>query len=174
MKYYLLCALIILAGATAAAAPKKLRWTDASTLTVINKAQTDTVMWQRIDTTRYDNLTKTAARYLSFSTGIAVAFRTDSRNIYARWTTSGRKPAANNTLINQSGLDMYILDNGQWIFAGTGSPKAGKTEHEAPVTCDMTDSMKYCLLYLPLFDTVKDLQIGIDPGATIEIGRAHV
>ncbi len=168
MKYYLLCALIILAGATAAAAPKKLRWTDASTLTVINKAQTDTVMWQRIDTTRYDNLTKTAARYLSFSTGIAVAFRTDSRNIYARWTTSGRKPAANNTLINQSGLDMYILDNGQWIFAGTGSPKAGKTEHEAPVTCDMTDSMKYCLLYLPLFDTVKDLQIGIDPGATIE------
>ena len=92
MKYYLLCALIILAGATAAAAPKKLRWTDASTLTVINKAQTDTVMWQRIDTTRYDNLTKTAARYLSFSTGIAVAFRTDSRNIYARWTTSGRKP----------------------------------------------------------------------------------
>ena len=167
MKHYLLCVLIVLTS-TAAAAPKNTKWVDASTLTIINKAQTDTVTWQRIDTTRYDNLTKTAATYLSFSTGIAVTFRTDSRNIYARWTTSGRKPAANNTLINQSGLDMYIMHDGKWTFAGTGSPKSGKTRQEAPVACNMTDSVKECVLYLPLFDTVKDLQIGIDPGATIE------
>lgn len=168
MKYYLLCMLMILTATAAEAAPKNLKWVDASTLTIINKAQPDTVTWQRIDTTHYDNLTKIAATYLSYSTGIAVTFKTDSRNVYARWTTSGRKPAANNTLINQSGLDMYIMHDGKWMFAGTGSPKAGKARQEAPVVSNMTDSMKECVLYLPLFDTVKDLQIGVDPGATIE------
>ena len=149
LTYLLLC---LLMPAMAAAENAPVKYTDAASLTIVNKAQPGGPAFQRIDVARYPELTPTVTRYYRYSTGLAVVFRTDSRNIRARWTTVNQLPGANSTLIAQRGLDLYIRRDGKWVFAGVGVPSKSGTQHEAPVVEHMDTTMKECLLYLPLHD----------------------
>ena len=129
LTYLLLC---LLMPAMAAAENAPVKYTDAASLTIVNKAQPGGPAFQRIDVARYPELTPTVTRYYRYSTGLAVVFRTDSRNIRARWTTVNKLPGANTTLIAQRGLDLYIRRDGKWVFAGVGVPNKSGTQHEAP------------------------------------------
>ena len=63
------------------------------------------------------------------------------------------------------------MRDGKWVFAGTGSPKMGKApfnQHEGTIVADMAEGAKQCLLYLPLFDRVDALEIGLDEGASLK------
>lgn len=112
-------------------------------------------------------MTPTVNRYGRYSTGLAVVFRTDSPVIRARWTTGSKANGKNTTPILQSGLDLYIMRDGKWIFAGVGVPKNGN-DHDATIVADMDGSMHECLLYMPMFNSLESLEIGIDDGCSIE------
>lgn len=146
---------------------KKMVYTDAALLTVVNKPQSEGPLYQRIDVERYPDLNATVNRYYAYSTGLAVAFRTNSRNIHACWETVENGNRSETPAIAQKGLDLYIRKEGKWIFAGTGTPQAS-TCHEAPLIEDMEEGMKECLLYLPLFDKMESLRIGVDEGSELE------
>ena len=165
-RIYAILGLLIPAMAVAENTPVK--YADAANLTIVNKAQPGGSAFQRIEVARYPELTPTVTRYYRYSTGLAVAFRTDSRNIRARWTTVNQLPGANSTLIAQRGLDLYIRRDGKWVFAGVGVPSKSGTQHEAPVVEHMDTTMKECLLYLPLHDEIAALEIGTDEGARLE------
>ena len=151
-RIYAILGLLIPAMAVAENTPVK--YADAANLTIVNKAQPGGSAFQRIEVARYPELTPTVTRYYRYSTGLAVAFRTDSRNIRARWTTVNKLPGANTTLIAQRGLDLYIRRDGKWVFAGVGVPNKSGTQHEAPIVEHMDTTMKECLLYLPLYDEI--------------------
>ena len=103
LTYLLLC---LLMPAMAAAENAPVKYTDAASLTIVNKAQPGGPAFQRIDVARYPELTPTVTRYYRYSTGLAVVFRTDSRNIRARWTTVNQLPGANSTLIEHMDTTM--------------------------------------------------------------------
>ncbi len=140
------------------------KYVDASTFTVINKVQDDGMAFKRLNAEQFS-----APKSLeNSSTGIAILFRTDSRFIEARWTTSSKKVGSNMTPIFHSGLDLYIRENGEWVFAGVARPKFNSNEHSSIIANRMADGMKECMLYLPMFNCVTKLEIGISPKATIE------
>ena len=163
--YPFLCLLI---PAMAAAEKTPTKYTDAASLTIVGKAQPGGPAFERIEVARYPELTPTVTKYYRYPTGLAVAFRTDSRNIRARWTTVNKQAGANSTLIFQRGLDLYIRCDGKWVFAGVGVPKNTGTEHEAPLVENMDTTMKECLLYLPIHDGLTRLEIGTDQAARLE------
>ncbi len=100
------------------------------------------------------------------SSGIAVRFRSDSRCIGAKWKLLNNFGMAHMAATGVKGLDLYALgDDNQWHFAGTAQPN-GK------VSCNifirkMDGNMREYLMYLPLYDGVTSLEIGIDSTATI-------
>ena len=150
---------------------KQYKYVSAEELTIIGKVLPTSEPYTRIDTSVYKFDDKVAMKYAGYSTGLAVVFKTDSRNINAKWKTSGANGGANMTAILQKGLDLYIRKDGEWVFAGVGSPKMGKAPydtHESLIVGNMTPGVKECLLYLPVFDKVERLEIGIDPDASIE------
>jgi len=163
--------LLLLGGlllATAARSADPVRYVDAATLTVIGKALPTEQPYNRIDTTRFRVPAKTPG-YCYHPTGLAVVFRTDSRTIRARWETSGKNPSDNMAAVAQKGLDLYIRSNGEWVFAGVGRPKInGKNDlHDAAIISNMAEGEKECLLYLPLYDQLKKLEIGVDEKSVI-------
>lgn len=170
MKKLIYPLLFLLMPAMAAAENAPVKYTDAANLTIVNKAQPGGPAFQRIDVARYPELPPMVTKYYRYSTGLAVAFRTDSRSIRARWKTVNKLPGANTTLIAQRGLDLYIRRGGKWVFAGVGVPKNSGTEHEAPLVEHMDTTMKECLLYLPLYDEIAGLEIGTDESALLEAG----
>ncbi len=162
----LLC--VLGSGTASAAATSETKYVDAATLTLVNKAHPTTQPFHRVEVADFPDLSKTVRLYYTFSTGVAVVFRTDSRAIRARWTTTDRKLGTHMTGLSQKGMDMYIKRDGKWIFAGIARPGLGVVDHQATIVEQMDGTEKECLLYLPLFDELKTLEIGVDADAAIE------
>ena len=156
----------------ASAFAQKVRYYNAAELNVIGKALPTTKDFTRIDTSAYKFNDKVIDEFASQSTGLAVLFATDSPTISARWVTSGKNAAPNFNAIAQKGLDLYIRQDGKWVFAGVGRPKMEKEgpydRHDDTIVKAMTGERKECLLYLPLYDRLDSLFIGIDENSYIE------
>ena len=171
LKYFLLPImkkiLLILSAAfmvlNVVAAPKKeYKYVDASTFTVANKAHNNGLVYQRVDTLKYPELTPQQKKYLNFSTGIGLRFSTNSPNIRAKWTQHDQATRANSPAIASNGLDLYIKDKeGKWLFAGVAYPKIGKKEATYNLVEDMDGQWKECMIFLPLFTTIDKLEIGV-------------
>lgn len=164
-KTFLLLVLALIA--TTATAQSNRKYVDVSTLNVINKAQNDGLPLKRIDGSKYE-VAANVRKVLEQTTGLVVAFRTNSRAIHLQWKTVNKRLGANMTPVFHSGMDLYIRDNGEWIFAGIARPNTLGTEHKATVVKRMEEGMKECLLYLPMFNSVDKLEIGVDGDAQIE------
>lgn len=141
-------------------------YTNAEKLTMVGKAFTNKQFYHRIDTVAYPDLPKQVKSLLTHSAGLAIAFKTNSTTIAAKWKTSDRKPSANMTAIAFEGLDLYIKKDGKWQFAGVGKPTQDDTE--TVLVKDMDSLDKECLLYLPLYDEVNNVSIGVDAASLIE------
>ena len=151
---------------------QQTRYHNAAGLNVIGKAIPTSKDFTRIDTSAYKFNDKVIDEYACHSTGLAVLFATDSPFIKAKWQTSGKNAAPNMTAIAQKGLDLYIRQNGEWVFAGVGRPVMGKepeyASHKGTIVKSMAPGRKECLLYLPLYDCLDSLFIGIDENSYIE------
>lgn len=171
IRKMILVAASLLFCISASAQKQPCKYIDASELNVIGKVFPTAKPFTRIDTSRYKMDDKVIMRYAEHSTGLAVLFKTDSRNISAKWVTSDADARANMTTVSQKGLDLYIRQDGEWVFAGIGTPDM-KTErldvHESLIIGNMPEGMKECLLYLPMFDRLDSLAIGVDEDASIE------
>lgn len=145
-------------------------YVDASELGVYGKAgEVPEHPYSRIDPKKYGIKGSLATKCLQ-SAGVFVAFSTDSKSISAKWKTSPLAVVGVNTGANaQKGLDLYIKKDGRWVFAGVGSPdmKGDCIHHSRTIISSMPEGTKECLLYLPLFDVVDSIEIGVDPGSSI-------
>ena len=151
---------------------QKTVYHDAADLTVIGKAIPTTKAFTRIDTSAYRFNDKVIDEYACHSTGLAVLFATDSPFIKAKWQTSPANASENMTAIAQKGLDLYIRQDGEWVFAGVGRPNMTEgpeyAEHSGTIVKEMAPGRKECLLYLPLYDRLDSLFIGVEEGSYVE------
>ncbi len=170
-RFFIAAAFMLVAVSVASAQAKKpLTYVDASTLTIINKIHDAGKPFARLDVERYSSLSKSAKKTFSQSTGVAIVFSTDSRNIYARWSVEPRKFVANCNDIHSRGLDIYIRHEGKWTFAGVArpTPRPDVLDFESPLVRRMGEGVKECMVYLPAYAQVKSLEFGVDEGATIK------
>jgi len=102
------------------------------------------------------------------SSGMLARFKTDAPEIWANYTLRRPRIAPPNlTAIGASGLDLYARDpQGLWRWAGVTRPAAGQVRQE--IIKGMTPGMREYMLYLPLYNGVENLEIGLPPGAKFE------
>ena len=141
-------------------------YTEASTLTLTGKLFPDTPNpYHRLDTVRYKGFTPKENLQVRESSGIAVAFRTNSPDIKVKTVFGERETPVNTMGISAYGYDLYIRQNGQWRWAGAAAQN--KKESEVTVVSAMDAGMKECLLYLPILSEELSIQIGIREDCTI-------
>lgn len=124
--------------------------------------------FHRVDTGLYNTMPQGVKQLYTHTPGIYVHFKTDSRSIAVKWVTSPAKSYNNLAAIAFEGLDLYIKRDGKWVYAGVGRPSTKDTTESTLVT-EMAVGEKECLLYLPLYDTVNELSIGVDSAANFSI-----
>jgi lysophospholipase L1-like esterase len=147
------------------------KFVDAVKLGIHGHAQkTDKSPYYRYDNDPYEGLSPKSSSHAKKCPGLYVVFKTNSTKISASWENVITRVGTNTTCISQTGLDLYIKDNGKWHYAAVGGlsidPKQNK--HSQTLIKGLTGDEKECLLYLPLWCEVTSLEIGIDEGATIE------
>lgn len=145
--------------------PQNIKYTDVSKLTLSGKAKLTPNLYHRVDTAEYREMPLMVKKLYANSAGLAILFKTNSNRISAKWSTVNPLTSANLTSITHKGLDLYIKRDGQWVFAGVGTPRGNSTE--TTIVQDMDDSEKECILYLPLYDEVRSLEIGVNEDSFI-------
>ena len=99
------------------------------------------------------------------STGMCCRFETDATSISARWTLLNERLAMDHMPASGvSGMDLYALNHlGQWRWAGIGMAAAGP-EVQVELAADLAPGKRVYMLYLPLFNGVESVEIGV-PGS---------
>lgn len=167
MKKAIICIWVFLCFCAVVYAQKN--YTDALSLTVVGKYTETSRPWARLDPR--EGMTSGEKGQAGHCAGIAVAFATNSKSIGVRvvW----RKKASNGGNmgpISARGFDLYMKQEGHWLWAGNGYPKKDTPDepHEVELISDSGNGEKHCLLYLPLFSQIESLDIVTTEDSWIE------
>jgi N-acyl-D-aspartate/D-glutamate deacylase len=160
------CETLAAAPPTRAASSDKIEWQwhDASTLCVEGKGWNDPAgFYQRLPKRAEGTVPDAVWRLSHHTAGLCVRFITNSTRIAATWDGGG---AMNHmAATGNSGLDLYGRRHGEWVFAGVGRPRTSRTT--ATLARDLSDESTEYLLYLPLYNDVTELRVGVEPGAMV-------
>lgn len=158
-------ALVLCAGLHA----EGIVYVDASAFPVFGKAIENTSARYERFPASYESVSRPPLWSLSRnSAGLYVRFRSDSKNIRARWTSTLGFGMNHMTDVGVRGLDLYAFHDGEWRFAGCGRPRRGESVTDAPLCSDMDGETREYILYLSLYDGIDKLEIGVDEGSLIE------
>jgi len=152
-----------------ASAPLRAQvFTDASAFPVYGKASEATkTRYQRLPAS-LEGVSRENLWYLGTqSAGLYIRFRSNSTSIHAHWVSTYKAWLNNMNPTGVRGLDLYTLVDGKWRYAGSGKPSWEK-ESTACLLRNMEPGWREYMLYLPLYDGIDSLEIGIDEGAALE------
>ena len=145
-----------------------LKWYDLRDLLIEGQG------WTELDSP-YDrfpakakDMPSTAVWNLSLdSTGIAGRFVTNAPEIHARWTLREKNLAIPHMpATGYSGVDLYVRQADRWQWVGMGAPTQFPTSQDDLATGIPEGRHEY-ILYLPLYNGVTEVLVGIPAGSTI-------
>ncbi len=166
-RIFLYAALSLCLLSAADLSAQQLKYYQASDFTLIGKLFPETPnIYHRLDTAVYHSgFTKAEIDQATMSSGIAVVFETDSPTIAVRPVYGRVFNAGSTGQVSQKGFDLYIRENGKWLWAGATT--AGKDGESKNVMHHKKAGMSQCLLYLPVLSSIASLEIGVDEGSVI-------
>lgn len=102
------------------------------------------------------------------SAGYCIRFVSDSPLIAARWKLrASRLEMPHMAATGVSGLDLYVLDGGRWKYVSTGRPTKFP-DNEATLIRDLGSAKREYRLYLPLYNGVERVEVGVAAGASLQ------
>ncbi len=149
-----------------ASAQSALNWHPAASLTVEGRGwpMPDTP-FQRLPTHLREQVPPAVWDLSRSSAGITVRFNTRADRVDIRWSlTSPSLAMPHMPATGVSGIDLYLRDPGTrtWQFTQNVRPSRQHT-NEATLRLGNPSTPHECLLYLPLYNGVTQLELGVDP-----------
>lgn len=147
----------------------QLKYHDASVFPLLGKISEDTE-------TRYERLPKglkSVSRAPVWelgknTAGLALRFRTNSTQIGVKWKLTMNRYMNHMTPAGIKGLDLYSLnENNKWEFVNSAIPNTQTHDNEVLVISEMKEEDREYMLYLPLYDGIASLEIGVDSSAML-------
>ena len=153
------------------AAGKELDWHDVTQWGVEGRAWGDQERkrwFDRLPAKAEGKVTSAVWSLSRDSSGMMVRFRTDATSIHAKYLTF--KPTLgmpHMPATGVSGLDLYARDDhGKWRWVQVVKPS--KPDVEAEIISGLAPGLREYAAYLPLYNGVENLSIGVPKGAKFE------
>ena len=107
--------------------------------------------------------------------GMAIRFSSDATALSAKWVSTLELEMNHMTPVGIRGLDLYTLDdNNEWTFVSSVRPTVNKKASKYSIVSGMEKKMREYLLYLPLYDGIDSLYIGVDSSAVMEAPKVYL
>lgn len=101
------------------------------------------------------------------SAGMSIRFRSNSTQIALKWENLNNFHMDHMSDVGVKGVDLYCWDeNGHWRFINSGRPLGKKSE--CLVVGNMQPIMREYMVYLPLYDGLVSLEVGVDTSSILE------
>lgn len=151
-----------------------LVWCAADTLPLYGTlAPTDTAGYIRIPSAVADTMRAEMGDLARNTAGMYIRFASNASAIGACWKSRKCFNMNHMTAAGIRGLDLYTqLADGSWTTVSSARPSFYRHNTQTMVITDMEPQMREYMLYLPLYDGVDSIYIGVDSAATV--CRPHV
>ena len=100
------------------------------------------------------------------SAGVSISFKSDTSSLVINWSVKHDLRMNHMADAGIKGVDLYEQEKDGWRYVGTGLPN-GK-ENEQSLFDEVSKKMRRYRLHLPLYDTVTNIQIGINEDSNLE------
>ena len=150
-------------------------WYDIADVGVEGKGWTETKsVYDRLPAKAEGVVTEGVWALSQHSAGFCARFVTDATTIKARWTLRCENLAMQHMpATGVSGLDLYArADDGRWRWVGVGQPIEAPT-NSVVLADGITPGKREYLLYLPLYNGVTKVELGVPAGGAIEKASAR-
>jgi hypothetical protein len=140
-----------------------VKWIDGARLPLEGKGfGVTTRHYSRLPADTWSRTSPEIRALADHSSGLYFRFRTDSKRLRFRWSvTDGRLAGWNMAPQGKSGLDVYEEETGCHVCVGIPERR-----RENVASCRWNPS-KTCLVYLPLFNGVEKVEVGVDAGCAV-------
>ena len=161
---------IILASVSFALNAQKYEYTEATDLTIIGKLMPGKTQnpYHRVDTTIYKGFTVRENQLVRMSSGMGCVFSTNSKSLRVLTSYGHMDEPTNTNLISARGYDLYILHDGQWLWASSGVNRAKDLDKPLNLIINMDGQEHICLLYFPNYSEIRSVKIGVEKGTTLK------
>lgn len=150
-------------------------WYDVRSLGVEGQGWTNTLApFDRLPATAQKTVRPPVWSLSRHSTGLCVRFVANAPAVHGRWTVTNPKGLAmpHMPATGVSGLDLYAkTDAGKWQWIGVGRPAA--ETNAAQLAGGLPPGERVFLLYLPLYNGVSSVEIGLPKGAALKKAPAR-
>jgi lysophospholipase L1-like esterase len=153
----------------AALLPRELHWTDVAPWRLEGRAFAERkAPYDRLPAAAEGIVRKEVWELSRHSAGIAVRFATDAVEIHARYRLTSEKLAMPHMpATGVSGVDLYGKGaDGRWRWAEVSRPTA--REVTSKLVGGLPSGRREWLLYLPLYNGVEQLELGVAEGSRCE------
>jgi hypothetical protein len=100
------------------------------------------------------------------SAGLSIRFRSNTSCISVKWTLLFNNSMNHMAETGIKGVDLYFNNNGKWQYLNTARPV--HLENEFMLVKNMPAAMREYKMYLPLYDGIEKIEVGIDSNSVIE------
>lgn len=147
-------------------------WHSADSLPLLGKGidpASTAMRYQRLPDSMKTIVKRDAVYYLGTnSAGMAIRFASDAPAINVKWNSLYKNAMNHMTPTGIRGLDLYtMLPDSSWTFVNSARPNLNDKHTSTTVIANMDPVMREYLLYLPLYDGIDSLYIGIDSDYTL-------
>ncbi len=149
-----------------------LRWTDVRELGVEGRGWTNAEShYDRLPATAKGNIPEAVWNLGHHSAGEVVRFETDATTLEVRWElTSANLSMPHMPATGVSGVDLYVRHGNRWRWLATGQPRA--QTNSATLAAGLSSEKREFLLYLPLYNGVRSVSLGVNPEASLKAAGA--
>lgn len=96
----------------------------------------------------------------SNSSGLYIRFASNTSRVAVKWLLKENYTMNHMAMVGIKGLDLYSLERGGWQFVNAARPEGKR--NSVTIISNMTAKEREFMLYLPLYDGVDSLLIGVD------------
>ena len=176
----LLFVLLLLPVGVSADALTGFHYEDATKFQIINKGWDNTTEpYTRLPQQYMDSCREEQQWLYNHSSGIAVRFATNSKRIAAQYNLKNNFHMQHMAMTGIKGTDLYYLNEERnvWEHVNTARPqeknfKADSIQSKLYVE-NLDGEMHEYMIYLPLYDGINWLQIGVDSTAELTMPRVE-
>lgn len=166
---FLACSQGVIARASLPEGRKVIRYFDHQYFLVEGTTFPDSVkenIYDRFPLSYKDKVRDAVWELSKCTAGISVRFFSNSTSLSVKWELLNDLRMNHMAETGIKGIDLYFNNNGSWQYVNTARP-AGKV-NDFLLISDMTALWREYKMYLPLYDGVTRLEIGIDSLSRIE------
>lgn len=161
--------IMMLMTASVAVFAQEYVYTEASDLTIIGKLMPGRTAnpYHRVDTLLYKGFTPRESHLVRMSSGMGCVFKTDSKSISVITEYGQMDDPVNTNIISARGYDLYILKDGEWLWAASGVSPRNNLSKPLGLISGMDGTEHVCLLYFPTYSEVRSIRIGVEKGSAV-------